>query len=104
MADDYIGRKMEELRQGKLGAKQAVPRRGVMQVAFPPKRVMVMRSTGKWADAIVTAFRTVGCLVEVPDVTDVDYLWQKWGGADVVVCAGSDLAETMMHVGCDDVA
>lgn len=95
MADNYIERKMEELRQGKLGVRPASPRRGVIQVAFPPRRVVVLGSVGVWADAIVTAFRTAGCLVEMPEAAELAGLMKKWGGVDIMIGAGDELQSAM---------
>lgn len=74
MADNYLERKMEELHSGKLrqgsgAAKQSAGRKGgVLQVAFPPRRVLVTGGANGIGLAIVREYLKAGCKVAVFDI------------------------------------
>lgn len=68
MADDYIGRKMEDLRAGRLGG-QAVspqtPRKGILQIPFPSRRVVVAVEKEDICREVSRSFAKSGCRVSV---------------------------------------
>lgn len=75
MADNYLEKKMEDLRMGKTGAtaprRQLAPGAGRICFDFPPRRVLVTGGCHGIGEAIVDAYRHAGCKVAVFD-TDKD--------------------------------
>ncbi len=73
MADNYLERRMEDYRAGKLGARKSPTatsskaREGYLQIPFPPRRVFVTGGAGGIGRAIVLAFRKAGCPVSFCD-------------------------------------
>lgn len=78
MADNYLERRMEDYRAGKLApahrravsAARAVRREGELILKFPRLRVLVAGSAGGTGEAVVRAFREIDCRV---DFLDADY-------------------------------
>lgn len=78
MADNYLERRMEDYRAGKLApahrsaasAGRAVRREGELILKFPRLRVLVAGSAGGTGEAVVRAFREIDCRV---DFLDADY-------------------------------
>lgn len=73
MADNYLEKKMEEYRSGKLGRKSpsqaaAIRRKGELTVKFPQLRVYVTGGAGGIGRAIVKAFRETDCRVAFCDI------------------------------------
>lgn len=73
MADNYLERKMEEYRNGKLHG-HAVKRTpngakpGTLNVKYPPRRVFVTGGASGIGRAIVSAFANAGCRVAFCDI------------------------------------
>lgn len=72
MADNYLERKMEELRSGRLSQglsqRASAPRRnGMLQVPFPPKRVLVVGASECMGAVLCRKFHGVGCKVALFD-------------------------------------
>lgn len=71
MADNYLENKMEELRSGRLERAitrhAANPKKGCLQVPFPPKRVLVTGGVNGIGLAIAKAFLKADCKVAVFD-------------------------------------
>lgn len=72
MADNYLERRMEDLRAGRIGASASVStvgarRKGYIQVPFPPRRVIVTGGANGIGLAISRAFLKAGCKVAVMD-------------------------------------
>lgn len=68
MADDYIGRKMEDLRAGRLGTSSShtpAPRKGMLQIPFPSRRVLVAIDHEEICRAVTHSFVKAGCRVAV---------------------------------------
>lgn len=70
MADNYLERRMEELRSGKIAASVKPQRRpsgtaqaGKISFGFKPKRVLMIGDTSRLAESLITAFRKAGCPV-----------------------------------------
>lgn len=68
MADNYLEKRMEDLRSGKLntsGYKQkhttGTPKAGYLSIPFPERRVLIVGSCGEIGEAIASAFRKAGC-------------------------------------------
>lgn len=68
MADNYLEKRMEDLRNGRLNAsshaqKRVVssPRAGCLSIPFPERRVLVAGDLDGVGESIATAFRTAGC-------------------------------------------
>lgn len=73
MADNYLEQKMEDMRSGKLrlsspAASPVAPRKGFLQVAFPPRRVLVTGGANGIGLAITRAYLNAGCKVAVFDI------------------------------------
>ncbi|MDE7381847.1 MAG: SDR family oxidoreductase [Muribaculaceae bacterium] len=73
MADNYLERKMEDLRNGKLSGRSSVlqhtgQRKGVWQLSFPPRRVLVTGGCHGIGLAAVREFLRLGCKVAVFDI------------------------------------
>ena len=87
MADNYLEKKMEELRSGRLGQSNPAARSvggrrsGVLQVAFPPRRVLVAGGCNGVGAAIARSYLKTGCKVAVfdNDRETGDILAQKEG-------------------------
>lgn len=75
MADNYLEKKMEDLRMGKTGAsaprRRLSPGAGRICFDFPPRRVLVAGGCHGIGEAIVDAYLHAGCKVAVFD-TDKD--------------------------------
>lgn len=70
MADNYLERKMEELRSGRFSApcrSSAPSRKGVAQFPFPEKRVLVVGGANGMGLSIVKEYLRAGCRVAVFD-------------------------------------
>lgn len=71
MADNYLERRMEDLRSGRLRPSASRPRAAVrkdtLQVSFPPRRVLVTGGAGGIGLGVVRAFLKAGCKVAVMD-------------------------------------
>ena len=73
MADNYLEQRMEDMRSGKLrgsSASQAAgqsPRKGYLQITFPPRRVVVTGGVNGIGLAITRSFLQLGCKVAVFD-------------------------------------
>lgn len=71
MADNYLEKKMEDLRMGKTGAsaprRRLTPGAGRICFDFPPRRVLVAGGCHGIGEAIVDAYLHVGCKVAVFD-------------------------------------
>lgn len=72
MADNYLERKMEELRSGRLSQglsqRATTPRRGgMLQVPFPPKRVLVVGASCGVGAVICRKYQSAGCKVAMFD-------------------------------------
>lgn len=72
MADNYIERRMEDMRSGKLSSHHASstmakPRKGYLQIPFPSRRVLVTGGANGIGLAIARAFLKLGCTVAVFD-------------------------------------
>lgn len=71
MADNYLEKRMEEYRAGRLAPRTRVVARGVVArrekgefvIAFPQMRVVVLGGSVGLAEAVAKAFRTVDCQV-----------------------------------------
>lgn len=68
MADNYLEKRMEDLRSGRLNAsshaqkRATVPSRaGCLSIPFPERRVLVAGDLDGVGESIATAFRTAGC-------------------------------------------
>lgn len=73
MADNYLEHRIEDLRSGKLNPTPlshsgSTPRKGYLQVPFPPRRVLVTGGAKGIGLAITGAFLKAGCKVAVFDV------------------------------------
>ncbi len=71
MADNYLEQKMEDMRSGKLRPSSlttATPRKGFLQVPFPPRRVLVTGGANGIGLAITRAYINAGCKVAVFDI------------------------------------
>lgn len=71
MADNYLEKKMEDLRMGKTGAsaprRRLTPGAGRICFDFPPRRVLVAGGCHGIGEAIVDAYLHAGCKVAVFD-------------------------------------
>lgn len=71
MADNFLERRMEDLKSGRLSASartSAMPKRkGCLQVAFPSRRVIVTGGANGIGRAVTAAFVKAGCKVAVFD-------------------------------------
>jgi len=69
MADNYLEKRMEDLRSGRLASEHrsaASPlRKGYLHFPFPPRRVLVTGGTAGTFRAIAEAFLKAGCKVAV---------------------------------------
>lgn len=66
MADNYLDKKMEDLRSGRLtqtAGKRHAPQKGVWCVDFPCRRVLVTNGTSATGAAVITEFCRTGCKV-----------------------------------------
>lgn len=122
MADNYLERRMEDLRNGSMTGKNvkktSIRRKGHVNFPFPPKRVLIALKTSDLIVPIVKAFRKQDCKValycpEVESVSDLAYkegvkvslsktpdsslsgIFDSWNGLDIVVCC-RDYAEILM--------
>ncbi|MDE6770602.1 MAG: SDR family oxidoreductase [Muribaculaceae bacterium] len=73
MADNYLEQKMEDMRSGKLRSSSpttaaTLPRKGFLQVPFPPRRVLVTGGANGIGLAITRAYLNAGCKVAVFDI------------------------------------
>ena len=73
MADNYLERKMEEYRSGRLHTMPSRPssvlkRKGYLSVKFPPRRVFVTGGANGIGKEIVRQFREADCQVAFCDV------------------------------------
>lgn len=73
MADNYLEQRMEDLRSGKLNRDtttygRPTARRGYLQVAFPPRRVLVTGGANGIGLAVARAYLRAGCKVAVFDI------------------------------------
>lgn len=77
MADNYLEQRMEDLRSGKLSNSNASRtsgtsfRKGMLQIPFPPRRVLVTGGANGIGLAITRAYLRVGCKVAVFDIDKV---------------------------------
>lgn len=97
MADNYLERKMEDLRSGRLGndirkAASPGPRKGVIQVAFPPRRVLVTGGCNGIGRAVARAFLKAGCKVAVMDCDKA--AGEAMAAAEGIRFYHTDLADT----------
>lgn len=72
MADNYLERRMEDLRSGRLAASSRVasptgPRKGYLSMPFPMRRVLVVGDIRGLGRHIATAFVKAGCNTAVFD-------------------------------------
>ena len=70
MADNYLEKKMEDLRLGKGGPsaprrRQAAPSAGKVSFDFPPRRVLITGNFNDTTERIIEAYRKVGCRIAV---------------------------------------
>lgn len=69
MADNYLENKMEQLRSGKLNAdirRAAVkPRKGMWQIAFPSRRVLLAISDSAITDSLIREYLKLDCKVAI---------------------------------------
>ncbi len=73
MADNYLEKKMEELRSGSLAGKPSGKRtvstsspksgKGAITFPFPPKSIIIVEPYSKLAFAIASYFHSIGCRV-----------------------------------------
>ena len=72
MADNYIERKMEELRRGSqqrvMPARRYAAKAGKLSFDFPARRVLLCGLAAGLGDGIATVFLDAGCKVAVFDV------------------------------------
>lgn len=68
MADNYLEKRMEDLRSGRLNASSHAQKRatvssraGCLSIPFPERRVLVAGDLDGVGESIATAFRTAGC-------------------------------------------
>lgn len=119
MADNYLERRMEDLRSGRIGASarrhtaMSAKNPHTLTVTFPEMRILVADGLSELGKAIVKAFRSVGmkvafCAPEQREgnlfaqesgarycpVAEMDQalpgLEKAWGGIDLWVVAGHD--------------
>lgn len=119
MADNYLERRMEDLRSGRIGAaarhRTGAPAksRHTLSVTFPEMRILVADGLSDLGKAIIKAFRSVGMKVAfcAPEQHEGNLFAQEsgarycpvaemaqalpglekaWGGIDLAVAAGRD--------------
>lgn len=105
MADNYLENKMAEHMARRCGVARpaAGPRRGVLQLPFAPRRVLVAGGRADIAAACAEAFRTAGCRTAMltdaapaegvrcyggPAAEAITALMHDWHEIDVLVLAG----------------
>lgn len=78
MADNYLEKRMEEYRAGKLAPKTRVivrdnrpmkPGEGAYSLTFPPMRVVIFGGETAMVGAVARKFRGVGCQVAICHTT-----------------------------------
>lgn len=71
MADNFLERRMEDLRSGRItsstSSRNEKPRKGYLQIPFPPRRVLVTGGANGIGLAVIRAFLHIGCKVAVID-------------------------------------
>lgn len=75
MADNYLERRMEDLRSGRLSpnaSRTAAPRKSCLQIPFPSRRVLVTGGANGIGLAVSRAFLKAGCKVAVLDCDKVN--------------------------------
>ena len=109
MADNYLENKMAEYRAngGKRPAQRRAsgPRRGVLEIAFPPKRVVVAGPDSAMVRAVAEAFTAAGCRVGILGGTVADGARCFPATADLAAAVGSlmhDWLEVDVLVECGE--
>lgn len=67
MADNYLERKMEDLRNGRISPSKSIPSssggKGLLSFPFPAKRVLIVGSGNNLQMEIISSFKRNGCRV-----------------------------------------
>lgn len=71
MADNYLERRMDDLRSGRIASTRATasgtPRKGMLSIPYPSRRVLVTGGANGIGRAVALAFAKAGCRVAVFD-------------------------------------